>query len=169
MTNIRKNVFETNSSSVHTICIAKDFDYNGMLPKHITFNVGGYGWGYDCLSCILERASYLYTAVLYFDDEEKFNMNHIVDVLNGIGVECTVVTPDEHDDYYIDHCCELYDWLNTIYNDDTMLINYLFCDKSHVIIDNDNKFYDNDNIDDIDDDDDCKTKECEYYTFIKSN
>ena len=38
---IRRGVFETNSSSTHAICIAKG-DYN--LSKHIDFTIGEFGW-----------------------------------------------------------------------------------------------------------------------------
>ena len=38
---IRRGTFETNSSSTHAICIAKD-DYE--LKDHIDFHTGEYGW-----------------------------------------------------------------------------------------------------------------------------
>lgn len=168
MIQIRKNVFETNSSSVHTICIAKNYDYTNNIPKNITFRVGEYGWGYDCLSCLSERASYLYTAILYtalmYDKDTIFNMEHVIDVLSNIGINCTVIEPGEYEDFYIDHCGELHDWLDTIFNNDTLLLNYLLCDSSHVIIDNDNKYYEDE---DYEDEDEINTDD--YYMFVKSN
>lgn len=41
---IRKSVFETNSSSTHAICITKKKD-NYKLPDHIDFEFGKFGWG----------------------------------------------------------------------------------------------------------------------------
>lgn len=38
---IRRCVFETNSSSTHAICIAKD---GYELKDHIDFHTGEYGW-----------------------------------------------------------------------------------------------------------------------------
>lgn len=40
---IRKSVFETNSSSTHAICITKKKD-NYKLPDHIDFEFGEFGW-----------------------------------------------------------------------------------------------------------------------------
>lgn len=39
---IRRNVFETNSSSTHSICIVKDNILNQM-QNHINFKTGEYG------------------------------------------------------------------------------------------------------------------------------
>jgi hypothetical protein len=42
MKQIRKGVFETNSSSTHSICIAKD---DGLtIPKSLHFDFGEFGW-----------------------------------------------------------------------------------------------------------------------------
>ena len=61
MQKIRKNVFETNSSSTHSICIAKDMEL--IIPTSIHFEFGEFGWEVDTLSSVYEKASYLYTGL----------------------------------------------------------------------------------------------------------
>lgn len=65
MLQIRKNVFETNSSSTHSLVISnkeRSYDYN--LPVEdgvLTIPFGEFGWGPDILSTPIEKLSYLIT------------------------------------------------------------------------------------------------------------
>ena len=66
MLTIRKNVFETNSSSTHSLVISKrdrSYDYEGLIIAdgvlHISF--GEYGWGPAILKSPHEKLSYLIT------------------------------------------------------------------------------------------------------------
>ena len=61
MINVRQNLFETNSSSVHAICIAKDNNY--YIPKSLHFAFGEFGWETEVLTNPESLASYLYTAI----------------------------------------------------------------------------------------------------------
>ena len=61
MIKVRQGVFETNSSSTHSICIAQTTDY--IIPDKVSFSVGEFGWEVDKLSSLSEKASYLYTAI----------------------------------------------------------------------------------------------------------
>ena len=63
---IRLNVFETNSSSTHAICIAKD---GYELKDHIDFHTGEYDWKCEEYGDLDNKASYLITAILSFDKE----------------------------------------------------------------------------------------------------
>ena len=78
MRQIRNGVFETNSSSVHSICIQKD--KNITLPNSIYFYTDEYGWEFDCVN----TASYLYTAILstYDKDEAEEKIKQIKTVLD---------------------------------------------------------------------------------------
>ena len=58
---IRSSVFETNSSSTHSIAISKAHVVAG---KYISFRIGEFGWENGCA----DTADYLYTAILERDD-----------------------------------------------------------------------------------------------------
>ena len=65
MLQIRKNVFETNSSSTHSLVVSnKDRGYNYNLPVEagvLTIPFGEFGWGPDILSTPIEKLSYVLT------------------------------------------------------------------------------------------------------------
>lgn len=66
----RCNVFETNSSSVHSICISKTFDNNPQTA--LSFNYDCMGWGWEDVSI----RDYIWTmcccdAVSYDDNGKK--------------------------------------------------------------------------------------------------
>ena len=69
MKNIRKSVFETNSSSTHSICIAKDVEVE--LPKKLDLEFGEFGWECDRLDSLHSKSSYLYTAVVNYGSPEE--------------------------------------------------------------------------------------------------
>lgn len=71
---IRNSVFETNSSSTHSIAISKK---PVVIGKFIKFNIGEFGWENDCV----DTADYLYTAILDQDDDVR---NDLLDRLKGI-------------------------------------------------------------------------------------
>lgn len=65
MLQIRKNVFETNSSSTHSLVISnKERSYNYNLPVEsgvLTIPFGEFGWGPELLVEPIEKLSYLVT------------------------------------------------------------------------------------------------------------
>ena len=54
---IRRGVFETNSSSVHAICISKSNEYK--TQDNVDFIYGRFGWSPETLYTPEEKASYL--------------------------------------------------------------------------------------------------------------
>ena len=78
---IRHSVFETNSSSCHSLALAKDG--NGKLSKMYTdyhlnngdlvFSTGEYGWEFDILSTFGDKLNYVMTYVLMYDGGRYFN------------------------------------------------------------------------------------------------
>ena len=64
---IRNNVFETNSSSMHSLSIRPHCDTIPMVIKTISF--GQYGWEMDNYDCVDEKLSYVITAIQYFCDD----------------------------------------------------------------------------------------------------
>lgn len=82
---IRRGVFETNSSSTHAICIAKG-DYN--LSKHIDFTIGEFGWENNEYGDLYSKASYLITAILSFDkDKADDYLRKLKDILENNNIE----------------------------------------------------------------------------------
>ena len=75
MKTIRKGIFETNSSSVHTLVIAHD---NPEIPiTKLYFSLGEFGWGPELLNSVEERASYLWTYIVDYlaGEESELNWN----------------------------------------------------------------------------------------------
>jgi hypothetical protein len=145
MRQIRKGVFETNSSSTHSICIAKDVEIT--LPESIYFGFGEFGWEHDTLSSVSKKASYIYTGFINNNREEDFNK--IIEMLksNNIEVECEEpqYSNSSSGEYryivnggYVDHGSELNDLLDDLLNDELKLLSYLFSDLSYIITGNDN-------------------------------
>lgn len=152
---IRKKVYETNSSSTHAICIAKD---GYELKDHIDFHTGEYGWECDEYGDLDNKASYLITAILSMDkesaDEKLIQLEGILDeneityTIPELNVNSYEYGKKKHYYYdigydYIDHAGELRSWLDDLLSDSDKLFRYLFGDS--VIItgnDNDDRFRD---------------------------
>ena len=145
---IRRSVFETNSSSTHAICISKG-DYN--IINHIDFDVGDFGWECETYRTLHSKASYLITAILDLDKETSDNyLNKLTDILDNNGIEYTLPelkvgsyeygekTVYYYDiDGYIDHASETKEFLDAVLLDSNTLFRYLFGD-SMIITGNDN-------------------------------
>lgn len=133
---IRRGVFETNSSSTHAICIAKG-DYN--LSKYIDFTIGEFGWENNEYDDLYSKASYLITAILSFDkDKADDYLRKLKDILENNNIEYNLPKLKEasweydgkirsyydFDGYgYIDHSNETARTLLTMYY--MIQINYL--------------------------------------------
>jgi hypothetical protein len=140
----RKGVFETNSSSTHSICIASDFDMaNVESPKKIYFEFGEFGWEVRKLDTPQEKASYLYTALLELNLLEEYTQQ-IKHYLESNNVKCDFQEkPQEGEyggyDYYIEHNVEeLVDYVETVCNSEDTLLSYLFSNRSFILTGNDN-------------------------------
>lgn len=82
-TQIRRGVFETNSSSVHSISIIKD-NFKGSLPKRFVINYNGeFGWEGDTYDDSISKAAYLYQAIKYYT-EKNANVNDEKERLQGL-------------------------------------------------------------------------------------
>jgi hypothetical protein len=138
MKQIRKNVFETNSSSTHSICIANTSDL--IIPNEIEFKFGEFGWEIDKLSSIEEKASYLYTALYAFDELDY--IDELKQIFIDKGITTTFDDPNDVDCGYIDHYSELSDFIKNIKNNENVLFEYLFSPLSFVLTGNDNDDYD---------------------------
>lgn len=148
MKQIRKGVFETNSSSTHSICIAKDAELT--IPKSLHFSFGKFGWECDTLYSVSEKASYLYTGLMA--NKRKDDVDKIIELLKDKGIDVTTEEPiykkytyegNDGGEYidnggYVDHSNDMGYFLNAVCEDESKLMNYLFSDLSFIITGNDN-------------------------------
>ena len=183
---IRRGVFETNSSSVHTITITKNPN-NLKFPKKLIFDSGDYGWEHACLTTPEEKASYLWEGIIYvFPDHENKNLTEynkaiasITKILKSVGVKAVFKYNNPkyeeskygdyykfynkegyEDDGYIDHAYELITFVKEVCFDKTKLLNYLFSTESFIKTGNDNEDEDYPN-------EDYETKD--YNVYVKGN
>ena len=143
---IREGLWETNSSSVHSLVIKKEMPKK--LPKEVYFGLGNYGWRERWYSSVEEKCKYLHTAIYcrYFvfeDDKNKYReyKKKISDILKENGIESTwfdVSKIDDEWDYHIDHSDELEDFIFYVIEDPNLLIEWLFNKESVLVTDNDN-------------------------------
>jgi len=136
---IRTSVFETNSSSTHSICISKENIIN--FPTAIHFGFGEYGWENDT---VYETADYLYTGIVQNNMTEC--IDKIKEILDRHNIAYTFAKIKKNDWYAngcIDHAGELYDFINDICSDEDKLLRYLFGDNV-IYTGNDNSNEDTD-------------------------
>ena len=183
---IRKSVFETNSSSVHTLTITKNPN-NLKFPKKLIFDSGDYGWEHACLTTPEEKASYLWEGIIYvFPDHKNKNLTEynkviasITKILKSVGVKAVFKYNNPKyeesewgncyefcdkdgnvDDGYMDHPSELCTFLYDVCFDKTKLLNYLFSTESFIKTGNDNE-------DEDYPEEDYETKD--YSVYVKGN
>ncbi len=138
---IRRSVFETNSSSTHSICVTKN-NVLDQLQDKIVFTIGGFGWEWEIYYTPTEKASYLYTAILV--EESNDLIDKIKSILDANNIKYEFETPKySTGEYkylekgYVDHSNELGDFL-TICDDEDKLMRYLFSSESFILTGNDN-------------------------------
>ena len=144
MINIRHGVFETNSSSSHSI-VVNDSNSENVLDTIwqdeygvITLTGGQFGWGYDHYNDALTKANYV--AIDTYNDPEKQNM--LIEVIKE-HTGCKEVIIDISLDWssnntsYIDHQSQglSYDYLYS----KNELKDFIFDSNYVLIIDNDNR------------------------------
>lgn len=170
---IRKNVFETNSSSTHAICVAKTNIKN--IPEKIKVNLHDYefGWERDKRDGVDEKVAYLLIGILNNNYIEKASkkVKKMFKILQENGVEDIKVSGLEihlygsskepyFDTYdgYVDHSSELEDFVNILLENSELLIEFLFNEDSFILTGNDN-----------DDTDISINVDYEYEEFYKGN
>lgn len=129
MFQIRYGVFETNSSSTHSICVAKEVE---SIPKEIVFHPVYAGRSEQEISA----PDYLYAAIASrgqeYCEEAKAIIGEFLDRYN-VKYEFQPITWQTNWDYShecnIDHCAEVIGFTNKILNDENMLACFLFGDS----------------------------------------
>lgn len=140
MIQIRRSVFETNSSSTHSIAIPRKIDRKD-IPKSFVFNFGDFGWEDD----EVDPCDYLYTAI-YNCDQNMITerLQKLSDCLERHNISYTFSKPkpawyDTSELSYggIDHAYELDSCgFFSILEDDDLLLRYLT--EGRVYTGNDN-------------------------------
>lgn len=128
MINIRKNLFETNSSSVHALVIPKDQKI--YIPTTVILRYGDYGWEFDTY---YDTIDYIYTACKDRGDKE---VEKLINYLKHKGVEEIIVSEQDNDSWGIDHSYEVP--LDDLFNNENLLDRFLFGADSYVQTGNDN-------------------------------
>ena len=159
MKTLRKGVFETNSSSTHSICISKSA-VPSVSGKHIHFTFGEYGWetGKEW-----DTASYLYTGIM--GNEDYSSLERLKSKLDDLGITYDFETPKKDkwgylECGYVDHSEDLFDLIHALLEDNDLLIRYLFGD-SFIITGNDNDEFSYERSTDVDED--------KYDCYFKGN
>lgn len=161
---IRNGVFETNSSSAHSLAYGTEYILRGSrwyqptvehdfsnpmyrldaVPdeyRGYTFYewLGEYGWGFDVLTTPQEKFSYLLTQMADTSEElhESTEYETIKELMDEIG--CNII-PCDNQDGYVDH--ESYGIVKpSLFKSKKDLITYLFNDNISVYIEDDNSEY----------------------------
>jgi len=161
MIQIRNNVFETNSSSMHSVSINENnniFDTNLEIEDNkVVGHFDEFGWGYDCYNDTQTKLSYLLTMIagvvnsiddLYSSDDFIKIEECIKHYINCDGIS---IAEDEYRikqdrdgetyldfDGYIDHQSQYFTIRDFLYENGVELEEFLFNSKVELIIDNDN-------------------------------
>lgn len=134
MKQIRRNVFETNSSSTHSIAIPKRCE----APSSVDLYIGEFGWSFDEVNA----ADYFYTAIYETSDTEselQEKLEKLKNILGAHDIEYHFARVKHHtwpsdynnkeylslDDGYIDHGYELKDFVDELLNDENKLLRFL--------------------------------------------
>lgn len=155
MKQIRKGVFETNSSSVHAMCIATE-PKKLVIPHEVQLYFDKFGWGEDSISHTQGKLDYALTALFhtYIDDYNAVcdNLYKLYDWLKednirfyswGVGDAVFGKTiyyddPIWHNCGSLDHGREAKEFVDYIFENKENMWNFLFSDDSYVMTGNDN-------------------------------
>lgn len=147
----RRGVFETNSSSTHSVCITTERHTELIYPNHLHFRCDRFGWGIKRITTPEGKAAYLYASLLSLYDRDKAQevTAFIMDTLFEVGVKCSFDEPEYYffdngnfyvENAYVDHYGEddHRQFVDLTTRNKGRLLRYLFSNKSFVLTGNDN-------------------------------
>ena len=148
MRQVRMSVFETNSSSTHSVCITRN-RHTEVYPEKLYFRCQNFGWEERKLDTPEDKAAYLYAAMLslYDRDEVEAAKNKIFTILGDVGVDCEFEPAEYYGkstrwckSAYVDHACEddLPRFVESVLKGRGRLLRFLFSGESFVLTGNDN-------------------------------
>jgi len=135
----RIGVFETNSSSCHSLVIHSGGELNQRLPMTAgvcTIYPGEFGWGPERFTDAPTKASYLYVYAQDKPDKLEMLRRAIQNQMNAQDVVFVRTESDEWPVGYIDH--QSADRAEKAFELEDSLKRFIFDPKSELIIDNDN-------------------------------
>lgn len=137
MIKIRKNTFETNSSSTHAIAIPKEPNFKKQ--SHVDFKWGEFGWEYEVYYDTESKASYLYTMIQYFVKSKNY-ISLIKEYLDNANITYSFEESrgDIWDNGYVDHGGDNKDVIEGILKTKESFLTYLFDERAYVSTGNDN-------------------------------
>lgn len=145
--NIRRGVFETNSSSQHALSVfKKSKDTLENVPEKVELVLSQYqfGWDEDEFSSFDDKLAYLWLAAGDAEKSDRESMqNEIKALLYAVGVkEIDIRERDEYDrewDWgYIDHGDEAVEFVQKLLKEPDLFYGWLFNDRSLIGTSNDN-------------------------------
>lgn len=158
----RQSVFETNSSSVHSLSI-RNIDSSDTIREYMqengkTLNIEGdcFGWEFETYDTPAKKLSYVYTLACSYSWDEYLTMREFMkETLQSVGLEpifeemkeCkysadgdSFVEPIQRNswDVCIDHAEYLKDFANDIFSDGNLMLSFIFNKGSYILTGNDN-------------------------------
>ena len=129
---IRYGVFETNSSSIHSLAIPKSCD----IFKFFSFHIGEFGWTFTDDN---DPCDYFYTAIYEVSntkEELKERLTKFKSILDNAGIDYHLGTAIIKDsdwcvdgfylaDGYIDHGCQLRSFVDDLLQNSDKLLRFL--------------------------------------------
>ncbi len=143
MINIRSNCFETNSSSVHAICLYTTNKYE-LPDSGVEFTLNEFGWENEIYRTTYMKAAYLYTAIAELEEPERTNMlSKVIKALDSKNIKYNFeyIKEDSYD-FYIDHRGELGSFFNQVVSNEETLLSFLFNEDNFIVTSNDNNGWD---------------------------
>lgn len=140
---IRRGVFETNSSSTHSIAIGSDTDLLGFSPNTtdngIEIHTDDFGWSYEIYGSVESRLSYI---LIYIRDWSGDKHEEFTQVLTNVVSDHTgaayIKLIEDKEKGYIDHQSVEDQNYHYLFEDPSVLKTFLFSKDGYVETDNDN-------------------------------
>lgn len=150
---VRSSVFETNSSSTHSITIGNGPKVFPGVRDPLVVETGEFGWEIEKYTSFIDKAIYAFTYAIYCFDSLKstYELELLNEVLEDY-LQITILYMDDLGDTYlldeildgdgqfyygyIDH--QSRDDVSEIFESKEVLENFLFCEDSYFETDNDN-------------------------------
>lgn len=162
---IRIGTFETNSSSVHAICISTDDNCKeDYADAYLKIEAGQFGWETKTYSSKRSKLSYIYTAYLDLKEWKTSDMSWdwfipaVKELCEKHNLNIEFKEPNKNDWYYVDHSEDLVDLFKEFKEDNFLLESFIFNTDSEIVTGNDN-----------DDTSYPNPRDCADCVFIKSN
>lgn len=168
-TTIRRGVWETNSSSVHTLSVINESDVK-KYPEKVVFGSGEFGWENQIYTNTASKAAYIWEILNYMNyyREEYDECKDVLEIIKKIkktltknGIKPVFEFPNDTickndngtvyhyfvnkkgkgDGGYVDHPDEAVGFVRELADDPKKLLNFLFDKKSWIRTGNDNQDY----------------------------